>query len=130
MADKILEQPKWYSVPPEAIAQQLGVDPAKGLSADEAHQRLQKYGPNVLEARRKEPGWHAFLRQYRDFMQIILVGAALLSLASILRIPVTMHNLAEEQVFRPSAWSMFGAQDPMGADYRACANFGPIYGQY
>ncbi len=58
------------------------------------------------------------------------IGADLLSLASILRIPVTMHNVAEEQVFRPSAWSMFGAQDPMGADYRACANFGPIYGQY
>ncbi len=80
MADKIQQPPKWYSVPPEAIAQQLGVDPGKGLSADEVHQRQQKYGPNILKARRKEPGWYAFLRQYRDFMQIILVGAALLSL--------------------------------------------------
>jgi L-fucose isomerase len=58
------------------------------------------------------------------------VGADLISLASVLRIPVTMHNVPEEQVFRPSAWGMFGAQDPMGADFRACANFGPIYGQY
>ena len=58
------------------------------------------------------------------------IGADLLSRASVLRIPVTMHNVAEEQIFRPSAWSMFGAQDPMGADYRACANFGPVYGKY
>ena len=56
------------------------------------------------------------------------VGADLISLASILRIPVTMHNLSEDKVFRPSVWNLFGAQDPMGADYRACANFGPIYG--
>jgi L-fucose/D-arabinose isomerase len=56
------------------------------------------------------------------------IGADFLSLASILRIPVTMHNVPDEQLFRPSAWSAFGAQDPMGADYRACANFGPLYG--
>jgi L-fucose isomerase len=56
------------------------------------------------------------------------IGADLLSLASILRIPVTMHNVPEDKVFRPSAWNMFGAQDPMGADFRACANFGAIYG--
>lgn len=58
------------------------------------------------------------------------IGADLLSLASILRIPVSMHNVAESQVYRPSAWSAFGAQDPQGADYRACANFGPLYGKY
>jgi len=56
------------------------------------------------------------------------VGADLLALASMLRIPVTMHNVPEEQVFRPSTWNAFGAQDPMGADFRACANFGPLYG--
>ncbi len=56
------------------------------------------------------------------------IGADLLSLASILRIPVTMHNVPEEKIFRPSAWNAFGIQDPMGADYRACANFGPLYG--
>ena len=58
------------------------------------------------------------------------IGADLISLASILRIPVTMHNLSEDQVFRPSAWSMFGPQDPIGSDYRACSNFGPVYGKY
>jgi L-fucose/D-arabinose isomerase len=55
------------------------------------------------------------------------VGADLISLASLLRIPVAMHNVPESQVFRPNAWGLFGAQDPQGADYRACANFGPIY---
>ena len=45
----------------------------------------------------------------------------------MLRIPVAMHNVDEEAVFRPSAWSLFG-MDPEGADYRACANFGPLYG--
>jgi L-fucose/D-arabinose isomerase len=57
------------------------------------------------------------------------VGADLIALAALLRIPVTMHNVPEEQVFRPSAWSAFGALDPIGADYRACANFGPLYGK-
>lgn len=56
------------------------------------------------------------------------IGADLIALASLLRIPVAMHNVAEESVFRPSAWGLFGAQDPQGADYRACANFGPLYG--
>jgi len=54
----------------------------------------------------------------------------LISLASLLRIPVSMHNVPEELIFRPSAWSAFGALDLQGADYRACANFGPIYGKY
>jgi L-fucose/D-arabinose isomerase len=58
------------------------------------------------------------------------IGADLIALASILRIPVTMANVSEEKIFRPSAWGMFGAQDPMGADYRACAAFGPLYGKY
>lgn len=56
------------------------------------------------------------------------VGADMIALASVLRIPVAMHNVPEAQVFRPSAWGLFGAQDPQGADYRACANFGPMYG--
>lgn len=55
------------------------------------------------------------------------IGADLISLASILRIPVNMHNVLEEKVFRPDAWSMFGTQDKEAADYRACQNFGPLY---
>jgi L-fucose isomerase len=56
------------------------------------------------------------------------IGADLITLASMLRIPVYMHNVPEEKIFRPSAWATFGAQDPMGADFRACETFGPLYG--
>ncbi len=55
------------------------------------------------------------------------VGADLITLASMLRIPVAMHNVPEEKIFRPSAWSLFGTKDPEGADFRACKNFGPLY---
>ncbi len=57
------------------------------------------------------------------------IGADLLSLAAMLRIPVCMHNLPEGQVFRPTAWNAFGTADPEGADFRACATFGPLYGR-
>jgi L-fucose isomerase len=55
------------------------------------------------------------------------VGGALITLASMLRIPVSMHNVASDQVFRPSTWGALGAMDPVGADYRACATLGPLY---
>ena len=55
------------------------------------------------------------------------VGADMIALASLLRIPVAMHNVADAAVFRPSAWGLFGAQNTQGSDYRACANFGPLY---
>jgi len=53
-------------------------------------------------------------------------GAQLITLASMLRIPVCMHNVPAEEIFRPSAWNAFG-MDPEGADYRACENYGPLY---
>src|SRR5689334_6300743 len=74
------QQQAWYQLTPAAVAQQLNVDTAKGLSAAEAQHRLQQYGPNRLAGKPKESGLHAFLRQYQDFMQIILIGAAVLSL--------------------------------------------------
>ncbi len=55
------------------------------------------------------------------------IGAELITLASMLRIPLSMHNIPEEKVFRPSTWNAFGTNDLEGADYRACANFGPLY---
>jgi L-fucose isomerase len=55
------------------------------------------------------------------------IGADLISLAALLRIPVNMHNVDEDDVFRPSAWSAFG-ENLEGADYRACKNYGPLYG--
>ena len=57
------------------------------------------------------------------------IGRDLLTLASMFRIPVTMHNVAEEDIWRPHAWCAFGARDPEGADYRACAQYGPLYGK-
>ena len=54
------------------------------------------------------------------------IGSDLITLAAALRIPVCMHNIDEEQIFRPSAWVAFGS-DNEGSDYRACQNYGPIY---
>lgn len=58
------------------------------------------------------------------------IGRDLITLAAMLRIPVYMHNVPEEDLFRPSAWTVFGAHDLQGADFRACASFGPLYGRY
>jgi len=55
-------------------------------------------------------------------------GADLITLCSMLRIPVNMHNVNPDKIFRPSAWNMLG-MDPEGSDFRACQNFGPIYGK-
>ncbi len=55
------------------------------------------------------------------------IGADLISLASLLRIPVYMQNVPDADVFRPSAWNAFGTADMESADFRACANFGPLY---
>ncbi|HTV43455.1 MAG TPA: L-fucose isomerase [Candidatus Sulfotelmatobacter sp.] len=57
------------------------------------------------------------------------IGAELISLAAMLRIPVYMHNVPDENIFRPNAWNAFGTADREGADFRACANFGPLYGR-
>ena len=54
------------------------------------------------------------------------IGADLITLCSILRIPVCMHNVPEEKIFRPATWNAFG-MDKEGADYRACQNFGPLF---
>ncbi|MGB7116231.1 MAG: L-fucose isomerase [Anaerolineales bacterium] len=55
------------------------------------------------------------------------IGADLITLASMLRIPVYMHNVSEVRVFRPHTWTSFGSNEPQGADFRACANFGALY---
>ena len=56
------------------------------------------------------------------------VGHLYLTLAAMLRIPVYMHNVSEERIFRPSSWNAFGTANLEGADFRACQNFGPLYG--
>ena len=54
------------------------------------------------------------------------IGADLITMCSMLRIPVCMHNVPEEKIFRPAAWNAFG-MDKEGQDYRACAAYGPLY---
>jgi len=56
------------------------------------------------------------------------IGADMIALASLLRIPVFMHNVATDKVYRPSVWASFGSDSPEGADFRACKTYGPIYG--
>jgi Ca2+-transporting ATPase len=70
---------EWYRMAAEAVAAELKVDPSAGLSRDESEQRLREYGPNQLTEKEKEPGWKAFVRQYQDLMQMVLVAAAIVN---------------------------------------------------
>ena len=56
------------------------------------------------------------------------IGADLITLASMLRIPVYMHNVDPDKILRPSAWAAFGTADLESADFRACQNYGALYG--
>jgi P-type Ca2+ transporter type 2C len=70
----------WYARSPDTVAHTLGVDPAVGLAAGTATERLAANGPNALPEEQPVPGWLRFLQQYRSYMQIILVAAAVVSL--------------------------------------------------
>jgi P-type Ca2+ transporter type 2C len=70
----------WHVLAPEAVAQQQGVDPPQGLTSHEAAERLARYGPNRFAEAKTESRWHAFLRQYQDPMQIVLVVAGVISI--------------------------------------------------
>ena len=72
---------RWYALSADDVAGRFGVDPASGLSAAKATESLQKDGPNALPEEKGEPGWRRFLDQYRAYMQIILLIAAVVSLA-------------------------------------------------
>jgi Ca2+-transporting ATPase len=72
---------RWYALSAEDVATKLGVDPAAGLSAAKAAELLQRDGPNALPAEQSAPEWRRFLDQYRAYMQIILLAAAVVSLA-------------------------------------------------
>jgi P-type Ca2+ transporter type 2C len=73
----------WHSVTADEACAQLGVDPRSGLDAGEVEQRRSQFGSNKLDEAEKEPGWRAFLRQYRDLMQLVLVGAAIVSILAL-----------------------------------------------
>ena len=72
---------RWYALAADDAVEQLGVDPAKGLSAAKAAELLQKNGPNELPAEKPTPEWRRFLGQYRSYMQILLLIAGVASLA-------------------------------------------------
>jgi Ca2+-transporting ATPase len=71
----------WYGVAPAEVATRLGVDPAVGLTGGQAAALLEQHGPNALPAEASVPAWKRFIGQYRTYMQLILVAAAIVSLA-------------------------------------------------
>jgi Ca2+-transporting ATPase len=88
----------WYSVAAEDVPTRLGVDPALGLSREDAAEQLDRDGPNSLPVEQAVAGWRRFVEQYRTYMQIILVAAAVVSLAikqwstGVLLILITVLN--------------------------------------
>src|SRR5512145_2197747 len=70
----------WYSRSPDSVAKAFGVDPAHGLASTAAADRLRADGPNALPEEKPKPGWLRFLDEYRSYMQIILIAAAVVSL--------------------------------------------------
>jgi Ca2+-transporting ATPase len=76
----VVRDEPWYRLSADEAAARLGVDPATGLGAPRAGELLEHHGPNALPAEAAVPGWQRFLQQYRSYMQIILLGAAIVSL--------------------------------------------------
>ncbi|MFE2964924.1 cation-translocating P-type ATPase [Streptomyces sp. NPDC059340] len=102
-SDSVGEQPRaskdgWCTRAPEEVVATFGVDPAVGLSAARAAQLLTAHGPNSLPEEKRTPAWRRFLEQYRSYMQIVLVAAAIVSLlikqwtTGILLIVLTLLN--------------------------------------
>jgi Ca2+-transporting ATPase len=73
----------WHGLTAEEACSRLGVEPRSGLDEAEVEQRRAEHGPNKLAEARKEPAWQAFLRQYRDLMQLVLLGAAVVSIVAL-----------------------------------------------
>src|SRR4051795_5867383 len=74
------EAPVWHVLSLEGAVRELGVEPERGLTSAEAAERLARYGPNKFTEAKAESRWHAFLPQYKDPMQIVLLGAGLISI--------------------------------------------------
>ena len=89
---------RWYAREPEAVAEALGVDPDVGLTGAQAQERLHRDGRNALPTEAPEPGWRRFLGEYTSYMQMILVGAAVVSLAikewstAVVLVAITLLN--------------------------------------
>ncbi|MFJ3876752.1 cation-translocating P-type ATPase [Streptomyces sp. NPDC090077] len=102
-SDSAAEQPRaagdgWYTRSPEEVVAAFGVDPAAGLSSARAAELLSAHGPNALPEEERTPAWRRFLAQYRSYMQIVLVAAAIVSMViqewttAILLVVLTLLN--------------------------------------
>ncbi|GIG35567.1 cation-translocating P-type ATPase [Cellulomonas pakistanensis] len=74
---------EWHAATVAEVCAAFGVDPGRGLDAAEAARRLEEHGPNALAEEKPEPKWRAFARQYADLMQLVLVGAAVVSVVAL-----------------------------------------------
>jgi Ca2+-transporting ATPase len=77
------DETAWHGLTADDVCARLEVDPRAGLDPGEVERRRAQVGPNKLAEAEKEPGWRAFLRQYRDLMQLVLLGAAIVSIAAL-----------------------------------------------
>jgi Ca2+-transporting ATPase len=88
----------WYRIQPDEVTATLGVDPATGLTTGRATELLTRNGPNALPAEQSVPEWRRFVQQYQSYMQLILLGAAVVSLVikewstGVLLILITVVN--------------------------------------
>ena len=73
----------WYRLSADEALKKLDIQPSQGLSDAEVTKRRDQYGPNRLAEQPPEPGWRAFLRQYRDLMQLVLIGVAVVSIVAL-----------------------------------------------
>ena len=102
---------RWHARTAEDVATALGVDPRVGLDTATAAQRLRDDGPNALPEEKQLPGWRRFLDEYRSYMQLILIGAAIVSLivqewgTTVLLLALTVLNavIGLRQRARPRA---------------------------
>jgi len=79
MSDNSAQPRIWHTMTRDATAEQLEANPADGLNSSEVEQRLEKFGPNVMSETKEEPLWLQFLKQYKDYMRIVLTIAAVAS---------------------------------------------------
>src|SRR5689334_7781007 len=77
------ESTAWYRLSAEEVLAKQNVTSTEGLSDAEVTKRRDQYGPNRLAEQPPEPGWKAFLRQYRDLMQLVLIGVAVISIVAL-----------------------------------------------
>ena len=118
---------RWYEVPAGDVASRIGVDPAAGLSSTDAAHRLDRDGPNALPVEKAVPGWKRLLQQYRSYMQIILLGAAIVSLAikewwtAVLLVAITLLNAVVGVRQEGKAESAMNALKAMVEGHRARA---------